>query len=341
LIQNIFLIRGINQQSIDDLSIFNYPQEIISKDNTIIENLILVHDSKALRNKVNDTNNYSNPQKFQISNPIPQKIDNLNSITICINKSIIIGLVFDQDDNPYDYEDFFKELMQELINNENRCSFHEEFDIENFLITAFVDFRRFDDELVQKQSGMEIPKESPFNKVFIFGIDEVGKSSLVRRIKTGEYADNYFTPTKKFNIQYLNDEEKGLLAFWDMPGQYSFRKKWLTGSQDSNILVYMIDVSDQIRFAEARKELDFILDHYELSEVPLIIIGNKIDLVNHVNINDIYENKKHLDRLKKEIFDYFKFQEISDRKWKFLFSSVKTNFNIENIIQSILDFISI
>ena len=341
MIQNIFLIRGIDQKSIDNLSIFYYPQDIITKDKTNLEKLFLVHDTQSSKNDANDKNDHSNQKQIQIYDPIPHKINNLNTITIKINDHVIIGLIFDMDDNPHDYELFFKELMHELINNEKRCSFHEEFEIENLMITAFVDFRRYDDELMQKQSGIEISKDMPFNKIFIFGLDEVGKSSLVRRIKTGEYADNYFTPTKKFNIQYIKDEEKGLLALWDMPGQHSFRKKWLTGSQDSNILVYMFDVSDQIRFAESRKELDFILDHYELSEVPVLIIGNKVDLVNHVNIKDIHETKKHLDRLRNEIFDYFKFHDIGDRTWKFLFSSVKTNYNIDHIIDSILDLVSI
>ncbi len=335
------MIKGIDQQSIDNLCIYNYPQDIITKDNIMLENLFLNHDSQSSKNKVNDKKTKAHLQEFQIDNPIPHKIKNLNTITTKIGDNVIIGLIFDQDDNPRDYEFFFKELMFELINNEKRCSFIEDFEIENFMITTFVDFRRYDDELMQKHSRTDFSKEKPFNKIFIFGIDEVGKSSLVRRIKTGEYTDNYFTPTKKFNIQYVKHDEKGLIAFWDMPGQYSFRKKWLTGSQDSNILVYMIDVSDQIRFAEARKELNFVLEHYELTGVPLLIIGNKIDLVNHVNINDTDETKKHLDRLKNEIFDYFEFQEISDRKWNFLFSSVKTSYNLENIFQSILDLISI
>ncbi|MFX1276004.1 MAG: ADP-ribosylation factor-like protein [Promethearchaeota archaeon] len=341
MIQNIFLVKGDNLQDIDALSIFNYPRDIIIKDKSIIEKLFHVHDFKELKKKHKEKKeSIIDEQLFYLDDPIPQIIKNLNISTICINGNIIIGLIFDNSDNSHDYEHFFKELIYELILNEKRCSFEEEIEIENFLITLFIDIRGYNEEIMQKSSSSETLRDSTFTKIFLFGLDEVGKSSLVRRIKTGDYSDNFFTPTKKFSIEYIEDEEMGLLAFWDMPGQYLFRRKWLTGSQDSNILIYMIDVSDQIRFAESKKELDFIINHYELIEVPLLVIGNKIDLINHLNMGNTKDSVDHLVRLRKEIFEYFGLKEIENRKWEFLFTSVKTNYNVNRINQFITFLIS-
>ena len=38
-------------------------------------------------------------------------------------------------------------------------------------------------------------------------------------------------------LYYYQKDNKDLLALWDMPGQRTFRNKWLFGLQDSNIII--------------------------------------------------------------------------------------------------------
>ncbi len=344
MLTNIFLFIGNNLQDLNQLNIYGYPNDIINIDNKDqISQVIYGHDhgDLVLKSKtkssqfstLDDHNN--NTSLYLIDSPIPQIIDGLNIYTSCINGNVIIGLVFDKDDNPYDYKDIFKELLNELLNIEKSCSFEDEIEIENFLITIFIDIRRFGDEHVERRPQIEYPYQESFIKVFLFGCDDVGKSSLVRRIKTGEFNDNYFMPTKKFNIDYIQAEEKGFLAFWDMPGQRTFRKKWLIGLQDSNIVIYMIDVANQRRFEESKKEFWKIINRYDLVGIPLIILANKIDLLQHSD--EISEEQ--IKKLKSEIIDYFEFDKIENRDWIFLFTSVKTNFNIETALNEIFDLI--
>ena len=68
-----------------------------------------------------------------------------------------------------------------------------------------------------------------------------------------------------------------------------------------------------------------------IAGIPLLILANKIDLINHTSkkFND------ELNRTKKELFKYFDFEEIRSRDWQFLFTSVKTNFNINHITKSL------
>ncbi|MHA1292570.1 MAG: ADP-ribosylation factor-like protein [Promethearchaeota archaeon] len=336
---------GKNFQDLDRLNIYNYPEDIIKiDDKDLISKIIYGHDHGDLIRKYRESkkksrakhNNQSNLFTFIIDSPVPQFINKLNILTTCINGKIIIGLIFDRKDNPIDYKGIFEELINELLNNESSCSFDDEIEIENFLITIFIDIRRYGDEYIDKYPEIEFHYQEKFNKVFLFGLDEVGKSSLIRRIKTGEYNDNYFMPTKKFNIEYIQ-REGGLLAIWDMPGQIAFRKKWLIGLQDSNIIIFMIDVSNQLRFNESKKEFWKILNRYELMDVPLIILGNKIDLIN--NVDQSNENDNDLSRLKNELFEYYELDKINDRIWKFLFTSVKTNYNINNVVESIFKLI--
>ncbi len=331
MLHNIFLFKGNKIQDLEDLNVFYYPNEIISlKDKLLIKKIIDEHDKKDVIQQI--TSNH-----YQIDEPIAQYINDLNLYTSCINGNIIIGLIFDNEDNPYDYKEIFKELLNELLNNGNGYSFDDEIEVDNLLISMFIDIRRFGDEVIEKPTEFDyyFQKEA-FFKIFLFGIDEVGKSSLVRRLKTGEFNDNYFTPTRKFNIEYLPVDEKGLLAIWDMPGQRSFRPKWLIGIQESNIILYMIDIANQRRFEESRSEFWNVLNKDEFNGIPLLVLGNKSDLVkfSQENFNE------QLLKLKEEISDFYNFIKLKNRKWNFLFTSVKTNFNIDNVIPAIFDLLS-
>ena len=160
----------------------------------------------------------------------------------------------------------------------------------------------------------------------------MGKSSLVRRLITGKFDDNYFMPTRNFNIEYVEQKDT-LFALWDMPGQRVYREKWLRGLQDSNIIIYLIDVANQRRFKEVKREFWRIVTRFEISDIPILIIGNKIDLLD-LNSDS---RKQHLHRLESELLDYFEFGKIKGREWKFIFTSVKTNYNIERVLNCVLD----
>jgi len=335
LLSNIFLLKGKNIHDLTHLDIYSYPEDISKKgDKFFIQKLIYGHDQGSLINNsktLKSFNSESNKKNlFIFDNPISQKVNNQNICTIGINSKMIIGLIFDNDDNILDYKEIFEELSHELLNNEKCCSFNDEFEIENLLITLFIDLRRYGDEILEKRE-ISTQFAGVFTKVFLFGLDDVGKTSLMRRIKTGKFNDNYFTPSKKFNIEYLQIDENQL-SIWDLPGQVRFREKWLKGIQDSNILVYMIDVANQLRFEESKREFWNILNNYELSNIPLVIVGNKLDLL--IPPKENYDEQ--IERTKEEILDFFEFDKLGARCWKFLFTSVKTNYNIDKLVETIV-----
>ena len=339
MLQNIFLFKGKKFQDLKDLDIYCYPNEIIKNTNEYLINDIIYGHEKGELNYNGKSYSYCKSRNhYKIDIPVAHIINNLNIYTSCINGTILIGLIFDKEDNPYDYKLIFEELLNELLNNGEGYSFDDEIEIDNLLLSIFIDIRRFGDEVIEKPSEIEYYyQKETFFKIFLFGIDEVGKSSLVRRLKTGDFNENFFTPTRKFNIEYIPVEEKGsLLAVWDMPGQKLFRSKWLKGLQDSNVLVYMIDIANQRRFEESKREFWDIINRTELDGVPLVIIGNKIDLFKYSD--NEYEDQ--VQYLKEELFDYFGFKNIKNREWLFLFTSVKTNFNMEKLIETIFDLIS-
>jgi ADP-ribosylation factor-like protein 8 len=336
LLSKIFLLIGKSFYDLNDLDIYSYPEDINKKkDADFIHRVIFGHDHTS--DPIFDNQNSSQILKFEnyeMDCPVSQIIDDLNVYTICINSQMIIGLILEQDDNPYDYKEIFEELSFDLLNNEKCCEFEDEIEIENFLITLFIDIRRYGDEFIKKTPEISFA-EGIFTKIFLFGIDDVGKSSFVRRVKTGKFNDNYLTPTRKFNIEYIQDKErKGGLAIWDLPGQRAFREKWLTGIQESNLIIYMIDVANQLRFEEARREFWNLIRKYDLTDIPIIILGNKVDLI---NIKD--KNEDQLHRRMQEMIDFFGLDKLNNRDWRFIFTSVKTNYNIQEVMDTIFDMI--
>ena len=342
MLSNIFLLKGKNFHDLNSLDIYSYPDDILKNgDNDFIRKVIFGHDHGAIvENYRNDTMNehHSSNQKknlelnqFNLDCPVPQVIDGQNIYTSCINSKMIIGLILEKDDNPYDYKEIFQDLSNEMLNNERCCQFEDEMEIENFLITLFIDIRRYGDEFVERPAEISFKPTGIFIKVFLFGIDDVGKTSFAHRIKTGEFIDNSFTPTRKFNIEYIQ-KQKGYLAIWDMPGQRAFREKWFKGIQDANIIIYMIDVANQLRFEESKREFWNFINKHDSSGIPLIILGNKTDLVKKPE-----EQDSTLIRTKQEIMDFFELDKINDREYFFFFTSVKTNYNMNEVMNTLFN----
>ena len=346
MLKNIFLLRGKNLSDLEKLNIFNYPSTILKiEDKDLIRKIIFEHDhgeliqkySYRIKNKLQDDAISKTINPYIIDDPIHQEINHYNILTSCLNGTIIIGLLFEEKDNPYDYKDILTELLHDYLNSESYSSLRSELEIENLLISLFIGIRRYGDEVIQEKTPEDYDfQEDLFVKVFLFGIDEVGKSSFVRRVKTGKYDDNYFIPSREFKIDYIKQKE-GLLALWDMPGQFSFRKRWLFDNQDSNAYIYMIDVANKDRFKEAKSELWKFLRETQKDKIPLIIIGNKVDKV--VKFEDPEKRDILLNILRNEIIDFFNLNKIKNRSWRFFLASVKNNYNIDKILKNIFELV--
>ena len=121
-------------------------------------------------------------------------------------------------------------------------------------------------------------------KLVLIGPGAVGKTSLVKRFVEDSFTQSYkITIGVDFLTKALEIEE-GInvkLTIWDIGGQDRFefmRKKFFEGSQGA-LVVY--DLSRADTFEQMKKWIGE-LNQFAGEDVPFILIGNKVDLLEDV-----------------------------------------------------------
>ena len=121
------------------------------------------------------------------------------------------------------------------------------------------------------------------NIVFL-GLDNAGKSALLHVLKT-----DTITQTKPTIHPHSEELKMGNLVLntYDLGGHETARKIWKDYFPAISGILFLIDSCDVKRFPEARKELDNILETPELSNIPIAVLGNKIDMEGAVSIEEL------------------------------------------------------
>ncbi|MHA1732717.1 MAG: ADP-ribosylation factor family protein [Promethearchaeota archaeon] len=149
-------------------------------------------------------------------------------------------------------------------------------------------------------------------KLFIFGLDQAGKTTIVERLKEKKFVPQQ--PTLGVNItQIVLDRVK--FSVVDVGGQKHLRDGWADQIQNPHVLVFVVDGADSDdRLAEARGELLKILSLDKTGDIPLLVLQNKTDLEGSRSIRDIE--------------DAIGWREVEDRDKNLVQVSAKTGDNI-------------
>lgn len=95
-------------------------------------------------------------------------------------------------------------------------------------------------------------------------------------------------PTVGFNMRKVTKGNVSI-KIWDIGGQPRFRTMWERYCRGVNAIVYMIDAADHEKIEESRSELQSLLEKPQLSEIPILVLGNKSDLPKALNEKQLIE----------------------------------------------------
>eukprot|EP00013_Stygamoeba_regulata_P022616 CAMPEP_0177657452 /NCGR_PEP_ID=MMETSP0447-20121125/16198_1 /TAXON_ID=0 /ORGANISM="Stygamoeba regulata, Strain BSH-02190019" /LENGTH=185 /DNA_ID=CAMNT_0019161819 /DNA_START=125 /DNA_END=682 /DNA_ORIENTATION=- len=121
-------------------------------------------------------------------------------------------------------------------------------------------------------------------RILMLGLDAAGKTTLLYRFKLGEV--EHTVPTIGFNVETVHYKNV-TFQVWDVGGQDKIRSLWRHYFEGTNGLIFVLDSADKSRLAEARRELDNLLNEPELRDAVVLVFANKMDLPGAMSVADV------------------------------------------------------
>ncbi|MFX1346069.1 MAG: ADP-ribosylation factor-like protein, partial [Promethearchaeota archaeon] len=120
----------------------------------------------------------------------------------------------------------------------------------------------------------EVIFEQKEARVLIFGLSQSGKTTIIKTRRKSVSKTTF--PTINVDISKIIVNNVSMLTY-DIPGKYKAKEIWKPYLKNQDGLIFVLDVTDTIRFSYARELLHEIAGKPELSDLPLLILFNKTD----------------------------------------------------------------
>ncbi|XP_026724567.1 ras-related protein Rap-2b isoform X6 [Trichoplusia ni] len=117
------------------------------------------------------------------------------------------------------------------------------------------------------------------HKIVVLGAAKVGKSSLI-----SQFLYNTFSPKYKRTIEEMHHGDFNVsgvrltLDILDTSGAYEFPAMRALSMQSADAFILVYDITDADSFTEVRTLRDQIHETKESTAVPIVVVGNKVDL---------------------------------------------------------------
>ena len=134
----------------------------------------------------------------------------------------------------------------------------------------------------------------PKFNVMIIGDAAVGKTSLVSNIGQRPYQAKHLKTVAVDYIQLKYNHDDGTecqVKLWDTAGQERFRNITKSFYQQADGIIVTFDVTSDKSFQSVRGWISSIFKAKGENSIPLVLVGNKIDLVDQKNVQQTEINK--------------------------------------------------